>query len=186
MDATNAGRRPAEDDELVRDFLAGDASAFEAIMKRYRRMVYFTALKIVGDHDGADEVAQKTFISAYKNLAGFEGRSSLKTWLFRIASNYSKNFVRDRKRRSGEELQDFAHAVEPSAPGAIEKAQRRDSLREAVQELPARQREVLELRVDHDLSYGEISELLGCSVSAAKVNYHYAVKSLRARMSGEA
>ncbi|MBZ0271349.1 RNA polymerase sigma factor [bacterium] len=174
---------PGPDDAgLVSAFVGGDEAAFSEIMTRYRRMVYFVALKFVGNHDDADEVTQKTFVSAYRNLAGFEGRSSLKTWLYRIAVNYSKNLVRDRKRREGEEVKDTMASYSPDPTEPMEQDEKRQQVAEMVETLPPRQKQVLKLRVGGELSFAQIAEILGCSVSAAKVNYHYAVKALRSRI----
>ena len=156
-----------------------DEFAFEVIVKKYQRMAYFLALKMVGNHDDADEVAQKTFLSVYKNLGKFEGRSSLKTWIFRIASNYSKNLIRDRGRRMGEEITERVAATESPVEDEIETQQRRQIVAEAMESLPPRQREVLQMRAFGDLSFTEIAQTIGISTSAAKVNYHYAVKALK-------
>jgi RNA polymerase sigma-70 factor, ECF subfamily len=178
--AINNDETTRDDARLIRAFLEGDESAFERIVKRYRQMVYFAAIKMVGNHDDADDVAQKAFISAYKNLKGFQGKSSLKTWLFRITMNYSKNLIRDRRRHVGEEVLENTATYQPDIQERLEKAEQRKSIALALKSLPPRQREVFRLRAQQDLSYAEISEVIGCSVSAAKVNYHYAVKALRA------
>jgi RNA polymerase sigma-70 factor (ECF subfamily) len=174
-----------DDKTLVERFLkAGDPFAYEVIVKKYQRMVYFLALKTVGNHQDADEVAQKTFLSVYKNLKTFEGRSSLKTWIFRIAMNFSKNLIRDRTRREGEEINERTAAVWSGVETDIETDQRRRIVREAMEKLPPRQREVLQMRAFGDMSFAEIAEESGISVSAAKVNYHYAVKALKSLLAG--
>lgn len=169
-----------DDKILVQRFIdEADQFAFEVIVKKYQRMVYYLALKMVGNHHDADEVGQKTFLSVYKNLARFEGRSSLKTWIFRIAMNYSKNLIRDRARHEGEEVTERAAAMESTVEDRIENGQRRRIVREAMENLPPRQKEVLEMRAFGNLSFAEIAQTVGISTSAAKVNYHYAVKALK-------
>lgn len=169
-----------DDKTLVQRFVDDhDEFAFEVLVKKYQRMVYFLALKMVGNHHDADEVAQKTFLSAYKNLARFEGRSSLKTWIFRIAMNYSKNLLRDRGRREGEEVTERTAIAHSSVEDEIETHQRRLIVRKAMENLPPRQREVLQMRAFGDMTFAEIASSIGISISAAKVNYHYAVKSLK-------
>ncbi|MCL4234579.1 MAG: RNA polymerase sigma factor [Deltaproteobacteria bacterium] len=182
-----------DDGELARAFAAGDAAAFEEIMIRHRRMVYFAALRVTGTHHDADEAAQKTFIAVYRNLNRFEHASALRTWIFRIALNTAKNQVRDRGRREGDELGD-RHADDAMGAGeTIEAEQRRRQVRSAVAELPPRQREVVELRTWHELPFAEVAEVLGCSllggnkvvvgsVNSAKVNFHHAVKALRRKL----
>lgn len=171
-----------EDLELVERFLNGDERAYESIVKKYQRMVYYLALKMVKSHDDSDEVVQKTFISVYRNLKGFQGKSALKTWIFRIAVNMSKNLIRDRARHQGEELNEFSGRTEPDMDEKLDRQKQSKIVFDAVEDLPPRQKEVLSLRVHTGLSFPEIAEVLGCSVSAAKVNYHYAVKSLKERL----
>ena len=177
-----AEQRVIDDLELVRQFLEGDEGAFETIMKRYQQMVYYLALKMVKSHEDADEVVQKTFISVYRNLKGFQGKGSLRTWLYRIAMNMSKNQIRDRSRHEGEELTEYSASEQPSVEEEMDREKQRAALELAVEELPPRQKEVLSLRVETGMTFPEIAEVLGCSVSAAKVNYHYAVKSLREKL----
>lgn len=171
-----------EDVELISRFLDGDEQAFEAVVKKYQRMVYYLALKMVKTHEDADEVVQKTFISVFKNLNGFMGKSSLKTWIYRIALNMSKNLIRDRGRHQGQELTDYSGQFDSGMDEVIDNRHNKRLVFDAVQDLPARQKEVLSLRVHTGMSFPEIAEVLGCSVSAAKVNYHYAVKSLKTRL----
>ena len=178
---TENGETVHDDEKVLVDrFVSqGDEFAFEVLVKKYQRMVYFLALKMVGNHQDADEVAQKTFISVYRNLARFEGRSSLKTWIFRIAMNYAKNLIRDRGRREGEQVQEWTAAEESDVQDVIIAGQRRRIVREAMENLPPRQREVLQMRAFGGMSFAEIAAGVGISVSAAKVNYHYAVKALK-------
>jgi RNA polymerase sigma-70 factor (ECF subfamily) len=179
----NNGEPPVNDDDkiLIERFVKhGDEFAFEVLVKKYQRMAYFLALKMVGNHHDADEVAQKTFLSVYKNLATFEGRSSLKTWIFRIAMNFSKNLVRDRGRREGEEVTERSAVAFSAVEDDINTHERRQIVRTAVEKLPPRQREVLQMRAFGDMSFAEIARSIGISISAAKVNYHYAVKALKA------
>ncbi len=171
-----------DDRELVRAFARGEVAAFEEIMKRHRRMVYFAALRVTGTHHDADEAAQKAFISVYRNLHRFEHASALKTWIFRIAINTAKNQVRDRSRREGDELVDRHADASAGAPERIEAEQQRQRVRRAVETLPPRQREVVELRIEHELPFAEVAEVLGCSVNTAKVNFHHAVKALRRKL----
>ena len=171
-----------EDLELIERFLGGDEAAFESIVKKYQRMVYYLALNMVKSHDDADDVVQKTFISAYRNLKNFQGRSALKTWIFRIAINMSKNLIRDRSRHQGDELTELSGRLEPDIDEKLDRQKQTRVVFDAVEDLPGRQKEVLSLRVHTGMTFPEIAEVLGCSVSAAKVNYHYAVKTLRARL----
>lgn len=79
---------------------SGDSDAFEAIVRKYQRRVYATALHIMGNHSDADDVAQDAFVRAFRGLAGFDGRSDLFTWLYRITVNTALNHLRSKKRVS--------------------------------------------------------------------------------------
>lgn len=79
---------------------SGDSDAFEAIVRKYQRRVYATALHIMGNHSDADDVAQDAFVRAYRGLSGFDGRSDLFTWLYRITVNTALNHLRSKKRVS--------------------------------------------------------------------------------------
>ena len=180
---TKGNGSPVNDDDktLVDRFLKDrDEFAFEVIVKKYQRMVYFLALKMVGNHQDADEVAQKTFLSVYNHLPGFEGRSSLKTWIFRIAMNFSKNLIRDRSRREGDEVTERSAYAESTVEDDLNNHERRRLVRTAMEKLPPRQRQVLQMRAFGDMSFAEIGQSIGISNSAAKVNYHYAVKAIKA------
>lgn len=179
-----AGGQPS-DEQLVAAFKAGQTDAFVVLMERYRRMVYFVALKMVKTHDDADDVAQQTFISMHKNLAKFRGDSSVKTWIYRMTSNFAKNRIRDRGRHEGEEVDERLPVGDDNAEERMAQDDERRLLADAVETLPPRQKEVLRLRVHQELSFAEIADALGVSVSSAKVNYHYAVRSLQRRLAGE-
>src|SRR5262245_55256323 len=88
---------------LVARFRRGDREAFAGIVARYRRDIYRLSYRMTGNHQDADDVAQETFLRAYRALPRFRGDSALKTWLFRIALNLSINVGRSRASRRVEE-----------------------------------------------------------------------------------
>jgi RNA polymerase sigma-70 factor, ECF subfamily len=77
---------------------SGDRAAFGALVRRYQRRVYATALHILANHGDADDVTQETFVRAYRGIAGFDGRADFFTWLYRITVNTALNHVRSSKR----------------------------------------------------------------------------------------
>jgi len=169
------------DAELLAAFRAGDARAFEVLVRRYQRAVLTIALRFARDLDDAEDLAQRAFINAARRAGGWRG-GSFKSWLFRIVVNLSKNYLRDTARFDrSEEAQE--HEAPPSEPGAherIERAEKQRLLREAIARLPRRQREVLLLRVDGDLPFADIAAALGITEVNAKVNFHHAVQKLKA------
>lgn len=86
-----------EADDLARA-RGGDRAAFGALVRRYQRRVYATALHILGSHSDADDVAQETFVRAYRGIKQFDGRADFFTWLYRITVNTALNHVRSNKR----------------------------------------------------------------------------------------
>jgi RNA polymerase sigma-70 factor (ECF subfamily) len=168
-----------EDLDLIDRFLGGERAAFDELMRRHERSIYYLAMRYLKDHDEAADILQRTFLKVFEKLHGFGRRSLFRTWLYRIAINLCKNRLRDQGRWQKVEPEDEPSLhVAPVAEGAVESEQRQAVLEEAVQKLPPKQRQTLELRVFGDLSFREIADVMGCTENAAKVNYHYAVKNL--------
>src|SRR5512140_1965711 len=88
---------PRSDLELVEDVRNGNRQAFTELMRRYQKRVYWTARRIVGSHEDADDIAQETFVKAFTGLGEFRGDAGFFTWLYRIAVNLSLNMVRKRQ-----------------------------------------------------------------------------------------
>ncbi len=172
----------SEDEVLVDRFRAGDARAFEELVKRHQRAVFYLARRFVRDDDEAKDVAQRAFVKAYQGLHGLRGGGAFRTWIYRIASNLALNHIRDHARVQPTE--DAGRDVPVDAVGAdrLDDAERRERILVALDRLPPKQRLVVELRVFQELSFREVGEAAGCSENAAKVNFHHAVKKLRACM----
>jgi RNA polymerase sigma-70 factor, ECF subfamily len=168
------------DEELLDAFRAGDARAFEALVRRYQRPVLAIARRFCDDRDDAEDLAQRAFINASQRAGGWRG-GSFKSWLFRIVVNLAKNHRRDTARfdRSEAAQEEEAAPTESDAEARIHDRQQRERVREAVAKLPRRQHEVLLLRIDGDLPFGEIAAALGITEVNAKVNFHHAVKKLK-------
>ncbi len=168
-----------EDLELVDRFLAGDRRSFDELMRRHERPIYFVALRYLRDHDEASDILQRTFLKAYEKLAEFERRSQFRTWLFRIAINLCKNRIRDKGRWQKVDPEEDVVLIAPGEiDGGLQSEEQQSVLAEAVDKLPPKQRQTLELRVFGELSFREIADTMGCTENAAKVNYHYAVKNI--------
>lgn len=176
----------ASDAELLEAFRAGDAKAFEALVRRYQRPVLSIARRFARDEDDAEDLAQRAFINASERAEGWRG-GSFKSWLFRIVVNLAKNHVRDVSRFDRSETAQ-EQEPEPSAPEAhqrLEAREQQEALRAAVARLPKRQREVLLLRVDGDIPFAEIASTLGITEVNAKVNFHHAVQKLKALLKAD-
>jgi RNA polymerase sigma-70 factor (ECF subfamily) len=176
------GAARGEDEVLVDRFRDGDARAFEELVRRHQRAVFHLARRFVRDDDEAKDVAQRAFVKAYQGLHALRGGAAFRTWLFRITANLALNHLRDHRRTLPAE--DAGVNVPIDAVGAerIDDAQRRAQLFRALDSLPPKQRLVLELRVFEELPFREVAQIAGCTENAAKVNFHHAVKRLRAQI----
>lgn len=174
----------ADDKELVDRFRAGDAAAFDALVRRYQRPIYWLALRYVGNDADAKDVAQRALVQAFVRARELADGGAFRTWVYRIAANLSLNLLRDRKPQAPLS-DDVATALtrEPLLPILEDEAQRR--LREAVTRLPPMQRLVVELRVFDELPFAEVAAIAECSEDSAKVNFHHALKRLKQLMNEE-
>jgi RNA polymerase sigma-70 factor (ECF subfamily) len=171
---------PPSDAELVISARAGERPAFEALVRRYQRALYFLCLRYVHDHDTASDLTQRAFIRALEKMEELREAQIFRSWLFRIGANLALNHLRDHARFVDEEgpVADELSPT-PEAQTRLEAAEDSLALRRAVAELPTKQRMTLELRVYEDLSFRDIAAALDTTEGAAKVNFHYAVRRLR-------
>jgi RNA polymerase sigma-70 factor (ECF subfamily) len=170
----------SDDDEgLVTRFRGGDRKAFDEIVRRHEPTVRRLVGRYVRSEADAKDVAQEAFTRAFQGLATFRGESSFRTWLCRIAVNVALDHIRGNPRRELEPLEDvttFTHSLQTSRLVAAEVWQK---VADRLSLLPPKQRLVFELRLFHDLSFGEVAALAECSEDSAKVNFHYALKRMR-------
>ena len=175
-------RNDIDEKELVRRLQSSDTSreAFDELMRTYGEGVYWQIRKMVFNHDDAVDLLQNVFIKAWNNIDHFRGDARLTTWLYKIAINESINFINKEKTRQGltaddsvEFLLNNIHADEYFDGDALHLA-----LQKAIAELPEKQRLVFNMRYFDEMSYEQISDILGTSVGALKANYHHAVKKI--------
>jgi RNA polymerase sigma-70 factor (ECF subfamily) len=178
----DSARERDPDLPLVQRFREGERRAFDELVRRHQRSLWRLARRYVRNDADAADVTQQAFVRAFRGLGTFRGAATFRSWLYRIGINLALNHVRDRGREEPREIPD--DAITASATGAQRIIDDEDqaALRAAIDELPPKQRMVLELRVYDDLSFREVAELADCTENAAKVNFHYAVKRLRERL----
>jgi RNA polymerase sigma-70 factor (ECF subfamily) len=176
------------DAELVQQVRNGNRQAFTELMRRYQERVYWTARRIVGGHDDAEDVSQETFVRAYLNLGEFRSDAAFFTWLYRIAVNLSLNHLRKRQviqyLRESELLSRFV-AADATPLSEFEFKETEGRLHAAVQRLPERQKAVFVLRFFDGLSYEEIGGILKTSVGGLKANYFHALRKVREALKDE-
>ena len=172
--------------DLVAACLRGQNGAFDVIVERHRRAVYQLCYRFVGNHEDASDLAQDVFLRAYRGLGNFGGRSSLATWLYRIAVNVCLNRV-SAKKPQGEPIDARQH-VDTRTESPSERligAERDARVRAAIAQLPRKQRVALILRMYHEMSHQEIADVVGSSVGAVKANVFHALQNLKKRLAGE-
>jgi RNA polymerase sigma-70 factor (ECF subfamily) len=172
-----------EDERLVRAFRAGEESAFAALVIKYREPVYRFLRRMTGNHEDAADLTQEVFVRAYRGLARFEGRCSMRTWLLRIATNACLDHRA--RRRDLFPLEAVAGLVAPPEAGPEAVAERRERWRrvaEAVQALPPRQRAAVVLRLYGGYSYAEIAAVMECSEGTVKATVFSALRKLRSHL----
>jgi RNA polymerase sigma-70 factor (ECF subfamily) len=178
------------DDALVMRAQRGDRVALGQLVRRHQRPLFGLCLRYVGDADEAADLVQRTFVRAMTKLADLRDPAVFRSWLLRIGAHLALNHLRDHARFVSDEGQDERpsdpdRSLTPPVLERLEAAESSEALRDAVRSLPTKQRMTLELRVYEDLPFREIAAALEISEGAAKVNFHYAVKKLRALLGPE-
>jgi RNA polymerase sigma-70 factor (ECF subfamily) len=170
----------AEDPDaaLVAEGQRGNLDAFESLVRNHSRLVYRTLMAILTDAEEAKDAMQDVFLSAFKHLAGFRGRSRFSTWLVSIARNTAVQRLRDRKNwesldeGAGEPDEDFrprqVRAWQDDPEQQYSASERRHLVEKSIMQLPAKYRVVLMLRDLEQLSTDRVAEDLGLSVPAVK------------------
>lgn len=176
--------RELTDEELVQLVKGGNVEPFDELVRRHEVKIHNLCYKILKNYDDAKDMAQETFLKAYRNIMKFDGRSRFSTWLYRIAVNNCINFMK--KERPTEEIKDEIIDIPKDDPvDRYKKKQLRDTIFNAIAKLPEVQKSVFTLRALEDLPYQEISSILNKPVNTVKVNYHLAVKNLKNYLKGK-
>ncbi|MEW6166543.1 MAG: RNA polymerase sigma factor RpoE [Pseudomonadota bacterium] len=165
------------DEQLVARAQAGDPRAFELLVRKYQYKIVQLVGRLVGEAEAPD-VAQETFVRAWRALAGFRGQSAFYTWLYRIGINTAKNYIVSRGRRPADQDIDIADAelyghtehlsdvTTPEAELLSEEIKRR--VAETIAELPPDLRKAITLRELEGLSYEEIAEAMDCPIGTVR------------------
>jgi RNA polymerase sigma-70 factor (ECF subfamily) len=176
-----------DDDVTVERAKRGDREAFAALVRKYQRRVYSTAFHITGNHGDADDVAQDSFIRAFRGLPRFDGESAFFTWLYRIVVNVALNSVRSRKRHTAEPLEAGGPGERRPTPGvdparnAEARAEARRVL-EALAQLTPSLRVTLVLAAVEEMPYRDIAAAMECPEGTVAWRVNQARKLLRQKL----
>ncbi len=153
---------------------------FRMLMQKYQERLYMHIRRMVYEHEDANDVLQNTLIKVYKSIHGFQEKSKLYTWLYRIATNESITFINKKKKKATSSIDDVEMGVarQLKADAYFDADRIQLLLQQAVSQLPNKQRMVFNMRYFEEMSYMDMSEILETSVGALKASYHHALKKV--------
>jgi RNA polymerase sigma-70 factor, ECF subfamily len=170
---------------LIEAFRAGNESAFDRLFLKHQDYVYNVCLGILGNADDARDCTQETFLRVYAKVRDFRAQSAFSTWLYRVAVNVCVGQLRKRPRHATASLEDEnVREIPDDAPepwAGMEREVDGDRVRAVVAELPENYRVVLVLRYFQNLSYEQMMEVLGYSLTQVKVKLHRARRAFARR-----
>jgi RNA polymerase sigma-70 factor (ECF subfamily) len=178
---------PQDDRQLIADSLLGDDEAFVRLLSKYLPSVYNFIVQLTRDRIVAEDLAQETFIKAWKNLARFDQKRNFKTWLFAIAKNTTYDFFKKKKSipfsffedAEGQSTLDMIDDETVSPETLLEKEEKKEVVEAALENLSEQYRVLLTLAYREDFSLTEISEILGAPYNTIKSRHQRALKLLK-------
>ena len=172
---------------MIAQLRSNEVEAFDRLIERYGDRLYWHIRRVVVQHEDAEDALQETFTRTFLSINEFRGDNepSLVAWLYRIATNSAIRVLQKRKKWAfstldslrGDLLATFEHELDPTADEIVVRLQK------AILALPTKQRLVFNMRYYDELSFEQISQATGQSVSTLKTNYHYAVQKIREQVS---
>jgi len=179
-DLERAAEISAEEALFVQRLRANDDAAYDELVRVYNASIFHVAYRMLGDSGDASDVVQEIFLKVFRNINGFKGESSLKTWIFRIAFSEILNRLRWWKRRyrhatvSLDEDQNgngHGYRLSDATPGPeqiLQSKEQEQAIQQALKKLSSDHRSIIILRDIEGFSYGEIAEVLGVSIGTVK------------------
>ncbi len=182
------------DEELVALATGGDADSFNQLVQRWERPIYALAYRVIGRQEEARDVCQETFLRAYRSLPGFKGEAKFSSWVYRIALNLCRDWMRKQKRTPVVQAPEGMDITELAGEGgpveSIEDLVGRKRLSavvgEAMSRLPEEQRTAIILKEYHGMTFQEIADLQGCPLSTVKTRLYQGLTVLRRELEQDA
>lgn len=176
----HASQSSLEDDVLVEQAIGGDESAYKKLTEKYRKALHFHILKMIKNRNQIEDLVQEVFVKAFDNLSSYNTNYAFSTWIYRIATNHTIDYLRKKKlqtlsinepvkTKSGEmEMQLRDESAE--ADRNIIRKQRQKMVQNAIKDLPEKYRKVIEMRHMEEKTYQEIAELLDIPLGTVKAH----------------
>lgn len=176
----NASESSRKDDVLVKRAIGGDEKAYKELVDKYQRALYFHILKMIKDKEQVNDLVQEAFVKAFDNLNTYSTNYAFSTWLYRIATNHTIDYLRKKKlktlsidepvkTRDGEmqmQLEDESAGTDRN----IIRKQRQNIVQDAIEDLPKKYRKVIEMRHMEEKSYQEIADVLDLPLGTVKAH----------------
>ena len=176
----NASASSLEDDKLVERAIQGDQHAYKEIMEKYQKPLYFHVLKMVRNHEQVEDLVQEAFMKAFKNLDTYNTNYAFSTWLYRITTNHTIDYLRKKKLKTTSmnepvktrdgEIEIQISDKQAKTDRKIIREQRKRIIHEAIENLPEKYRVVIEMRHLQELSYQEIADQLDLPLGTVKAH----------------
>lgn len=177
---------------LIEQALKGDQKAYRELTERHRTAIFHIVYKIVRDRETANDLAQETFMKAFSSLASYRSEYRFSTWLYKIAANCSIDFLRKKRIQAlslDRTINDESGSREMDVPDYsyhperdLERKEQRFSIKEAINSLPDKYREVIIYRHQDDKSYEEIADLLDIPLGTVKARIFRARELLKKKL----
>jgi RNA polymerase sigma-70 factor (ECF subfamily) len=178
------------DEELVARSISGDVESFNQLVLRWERPIYALAYRVIGREEEARDVVQETFLRAFRGIKNFRGQAKFSSWVYRIALNLCRDWIRRERRAPIQAAPEGIDLVELAAEQgpveSIETLVARNDMSAAVAEamalLPDEQRTAIVLKEYHGMTFQEIADLQGCPLSTVKTRLYQGLSVLRRRL----
>jgi len=181
------------DEQLLHEYTAGQVASFELLVRRHSNELFKFVVRFTSDSVAAEDVVQETFLQVHTSASRFDPARRFKPWLFTIAANKARDYLRKRKRRhelsfeanvssqddSGQRYLDMLSDDSPESDEGLLIDEKRTIIKATVDAMPDKLREILILAYFHRLAYKEIGEVIGIPVGTVKSRLHTAVASFR-------
>ena len=170
-----------EDFAIIDQFLHGDDRAFEKLFEKYKKRVFKLIFRFVRNEPEAEDLLQDVFVRVYEKLSKFNKTSAFYTWLYRLTVNICLNHTsRGYKKRELSTEDDFV--MDRYKHSEIGITGLDVDLKDALKQLPEKQRATFILKIYDDLKFSDIAKIMKCSVGGAKANYFHAVRKLQTKL----
>lgn len=183
-------RSALSDEQLLERYRLGDRASFEQLIERYRLELFHFLARFIGERTGAEDIFQETFLQVHLSAGSFDAERRFKPWLFTIAANKARDFMRRRARRpaapidapiaggaagEGQTFVDLMQADLPAPDEKMERAELQSLVQRTIGQMPEHLREILLLAYFQRFSYNEIADVLKIPLGTVKSRLHTAV-----------